>query len=521
MKKTLLFTVVLLLLCAKVKAEDSVRYYFKTSSVIGLDGYGSHYLNANRWGVYADERQNIVQQLGFVLPYQYKKLELELGAELLLRNASKNPYLYPNKDFSSYFQQAYLQLNYGQLKFLLGVKQEKSDDYGGDLSTGSLARSSNARPLSQIAAGFKDFVGVPFTQDYVQIKGWLSHAWLENDRYVKNAYVHEKNLYFRLFKPLPVNFEFGLQHFAQWGGESPNPIYGNLPSTFKDLVKYVVFAEGRTDGSFNETNALGNHLGTFDFALNLNLDAYDFQYYVQKPYEDGSSILGIENIWMNRDFRMGLQVQNKNSTALVSGLLIEWVRTDYQGGPGISSIGDYNHSHPDAPIEDDPDGTKYNNGHPYGGRNNYYNNSVYSDSWTSRGNVMGTPLFSTKSQLSRFYEDGSKALNGPTILNNRVRAIHLGVEGNLHPRMNYKFMATYSINYGNYSGAYTSGINWKKIEDYFYVNGKKQYYFLYETNYQFKNPHWSANAALGVDVGEMTNNVGLMLGVKWRGAFEF
>ena len=536
MKKTLLFTVVLLLLCAKVKAEDSVRYYFKTSSVIGLDGYGSHYLNANRWGVYADERQNIVQQLGFVLPYQYKKLELELGAELLLRNSSKNPYLYPNKDFSSYFQQAYLQLNYGQLKFLLGVKQEKSDDYGGDLSTGSLARSSNARPLPQIAAGFKDFVGVPFTQDYVQIKGWLSHAWLENDRYVSNAYLHEKNAYIRLGDPLPVSLEMGFQHFAQWGGTSSNPKLGKLPGSVKDFLKYVIMPNGvenAPDELSNETNALGNHLGTIDLAVNIKTKPFNFQFYIQKPFEDGNNV-GVnkffQKFWNNKDFRLGFHLKNKNEKSLLSGVLFEFVKTDYQGGPGVSDPPRTGEKDADGfpTYEEDPDGTKYNNGYAYGGRDNNYNNSIYQSGWTHHGQIMGTPLFSTKRQLSRFYEDGHEALYGSTILNTRIRAVHLGIEGNLHPRMAYRFMATYSENYGSYNGYIVSDptrtsenpIKWKFNEDYFYADGKKQYYFLYETNYQFKNPHWSANAALGVDVGEMTNNAGIMLGVKWSGAFE-
>ena len=49
------------------------------------------------------------------------------------------------------------------------------------------------------------------------------------------------------------------------GGRMP----GNQPSAFKDFLKIIISADGHDEGG-SHVNALGNHLGIWDFYYQIN-----------------------------------------------------------------------------------------------------------------------------------------------------------------------------------------------------------------------------------------------------------
>ena len=77
-----------------------------------------------------------------------------------------------------------------------------------------------------------------------------------------------------------------------------------------------------------------------------------------------------------------------------------------------------------------------------GGVDNYFNNGTYSSGWTNYGRVIGLPLILASAPNA----DG--VVMG--IVNNRVRAYHFGVKGNVFDGVPYIFKSTYSSNWGRY-----------------------------------------------------------------------
>jgi hypothetical protein len=85
-----------------------------------------------------------------------------------------------------------------------------------------------------------------------------------------------------------------------------------------------------------------------------------------------------------------------------------------------------------------------------GGLDDYFNNGEYRSGWTYFGRTVGLPLM-----IPRAPEE-----NGITMgyICNRVRAHHIGIQG-LAGTVSYSFKATYSSNWGRYSGNETTLFN--------------------------------------------------------------
>ena len=52
--------------------------------------------------------------------------------------------------------------------------------------------SGNALPIPQFSIALTDYVDIPFTHGWLQIKGELAHGWLGSNRYL-DSYYHGKN----------------------------------------------------------------------------------------------------------------------------------------------------------------------------------------------------------------------------------------------------------------------------------------------------------------------------------------
>jgi hypothetical protein len=176
-----------------------------------------------------------------------------------------------------------------------------------------------------------------------------------------------------------------IQHYAQWGGSSPD--FGKLNSNFEAFVD-VFFArrtsEIEVEGEL--LNAVGNHLGSFLLDYSLTTSVGNFSLYHEHPFEDGSGTRLAnfpDGVW-------GAYFQ-PTEPKIVSGMLYEFITTDNQSKGGV-------------------------------GADNYFSNTIYRSGWTYEGNSIGLPLFIVNSNIE------VTSLNSP-IISNRVISHHLGFTG--------------------------------------------------------------------------------------------
>jgi len=291
------------------------------------------------------------------------------------------------------------------------------------LSSGSLHWSRNTRPMPKLLLSTNGYVDVPFTQGYAQFSGLLSHGWFGDDGYVKDAYLHHKNVYVNAGGKLPVNISMGLQHYAVWGGVSPDPAIGALPSDF-DAFTRVFFSKKGEDSipgvPLNESlNKIGNHLGSWHYGVDIKLDKYLIGIYYQTIFEDYSGF----SKFIMKDGLWGLSLKTKDAKKLISAFTYEFVHTSYQSGP------------PEAIHTAKSKGN-----------DNFFNNGIYKSGWTYNHFTIGTPLISSPALL----DDGTIYTTN-YISNNRVVAHHFGLQGEINNLLTYRMMLTLSDNYGLYN----------------------------------------------------------------------
>jgi hypothetical protein len=361
-------------------------------------------------------------------------------------------------------QRAYAEIKIPFLVFWAGMKEEIIGNQDSTLSLGSTVWSTNARPMPKLVLATPGYVDIPFTKGYVEINGSLSHGWFEKDRYVKNVYLHQKHLHLRFGGDYFINGSLGLIHFAQWAGSSPDPRFGELPSDC-DAYKRVFFAQKGDSAivNINEAiNTLGNHLGSWNYRIDLKAEHFIFSLYYQTIFEDNSG----KSEPFNRDGILGVSFASKDPNKIVNRVVFEYLNTTYQSGS----------------THDLSDSIKLT------GNDNYFNNYIYRSGWTYNGMTLGTPLITSPI----FNEDGSDQ-----ILNNRVLAFHLGLQGKLG-KINYRSFFTYSINKGTYNTPIDPS--------------KNQFSWYLETLFPSIWQGIDMNVMLAADIGQLYgNNLGVNL----------
>lgn len=495
----LVFTLFILIYTNKVLAQlDSVRYRIQTQTALSNQGYLPLWIVSNRHGVLEDGTDFLLRA-GFEAPYiKGKKFDISYGLDIVGK-----------KDLArSRIQQGFLKVKYGIIEVRGGRIEETINLQHETLSSGSLAQSRNAMPIPKVAITIPEYANVPFTKGYLAFKGYFGHGWLGEDRAVKNVYLHEKNLYLKAGGDLPVNVYGGFVHFAIWGGEDAS--LGQLPSGFRDYIRVFqgkeAIDEGE-DGQFihEKINALGNHLGIYDFGLVGKFHEYKLSVYHQTPWEDLTSL----KLFKSKDRLLGMSIQNSNKKRVVSEVVYEYLFTKYQSGPG----------HPD------PRPGQSNYGFPYGGRDNYYNNGIYTSGWTYKNNIIGTPLFITNIRSGNYFDDLRNSKK--SIVSNRVIAHHLGVGGYLGQWISYKALATFTRNYGTYGGLLYrgkdpfAGMDPEIANDYIFYLPMDQVYCLLEFNTVLPfNRNITMQTGIGFDTGKMSKNIGVLFGLQWNGVMK-
>ncbi|QJW88310.1 hypothetical protein HNV11_02440 [Spirosoma taeanense] len=334
--------------------------------------------------------------------------------------------------------EAYLKGRVGAFEVYAGRRREIVGLVDTLLTTGAYAWSGNALPIPKIQIGLPAFTSIPFTKGVFSIMGAFAHGWFENsDRLVKGSYLHHKYFYGRLGKPTwRVRFYGGFNHQVIWGGYADPSVLGpvvaidgKLPSSIRNYPAVVFGTRGdpqdKTITSF-EWNRIGNHLGSVDAALEINLNHWNLFGYRQFLYDDGSLFYGT-NL---EDGLNGLRIRNNDqpggSAFFLRQITLEYLYTGSQGG-SVFVIDDEKRR----------------------GKDDYFNHSQFIDGWTYFGRTIGTPFLTPQSEVRPDSPDHSIG-----IANNRVSVAHFGLSALLFATVELTTRLSFSKNAGTYNVPY-------------------------------------------------------------------
>jgi len=358
---------------------------------------------------------------------------------------------------------AYFKLKKNNLFVSFGRKKFDRDSF--ILSSGSLIESSNAIPIPKVSFGIDQYHEVEIGKIQFSLKGNFAHGWLDKGQYIKAPFLHEKSLYLKKNLFDGYSFSFGLAHKALWAGETI--IHGKQPGGIKDFIR-VFFARPGSEKSIaqEKENTLGNHLGIWDFSIEKEYNNKLIKIYLEHPFEDESSARWILNEF---DGKYGISVSQKKSN-LLSNFVYEYLNTMDQSGKEGASDSTY-------------------------GWDNYYNHYIYQSGWTYYGRIIGNPLFTLGSNKGR-YSDGIY------IINNRIKAHHIGLSGSFIKNINYRILYTYSENYGIFPDEnYYDSIK----QDYVFNGGLVQRSGMIELLYNDVWRRLDLTLAYGIDNGDLLN----------------
>ncbi len=254
-----------------------------------------------------------------------------------------------------------------------------------DLTSGSMLISQNAMPMPKIGINFS--YNLKRNKKY-SFYGGLAHAsFEENQVYKESPNLHEKFIYLN-YKDNDKLFGLGFVHEAIWGGKTENY---NFPSSFKDYFKVFISADGPLLPGESHPNALGNHLGIWDFYF-YSFNKITTKIYYQHFFEDTSGLRfanKYDGLW-------GIEfLDNENNNSF----LIEYLDTTHQ--------------------DDDP---------PYV-YETYYNHYQYTDGWSYKNQALGNPHINFTSM-------------------NPLKVLHLGLS-NKNSNFTSKFLLSRKVNDGD------------------------------------------------------------------------
>ena len=373
-----------------------------------------------------------------------------------------NSFLKSNSN-SQIIEKGYLIIKKNVFYFSVGRFNQNISNESKLLSTGSLSISNNALPLPMIDIGINEFTPVIFRQFNFQFKGGLSHGWFNKNQYLKAPYLHQKNLYLKKKINPNQSLTLGIIHMAMWGGETQ--IHLNQPQKISDYLR-IFFLQPASDKGLKQEriNTLGNHLGIWDLAYERDKNQKKLKLYYQHPFEDESGARWLSNGF---DGLYGIEILS-NEKKLISQFLYEYLNTMNQSGSEGASDSTY-------------------------GWDNYYNHYIYQSGWTYNKRVIGNPLFTLG------YNKGSYS-DGTYIINNRIKAHHIGILGSLSKKIKYKIFITYSKNFG----IFPDKAKFKQANKiYRFNNGLIQHSTLLQLEFNNLINDFNVQVSYGIDRGEL------------------
>ncbi len=462
---------------------DSLQLNAGSLGTVAKQGYQPLWLVANRWGAITDQQYDASTYFGFrnthVFGKKYSSKFNPTGVEQPLFYVNYGANIINNNHFqNTIFQEGYVKAGYKHLEIRYGRFKDIPGEVDKDLSSGSLGVSGNALPIPKLSIALTDYVNVPFTNGWLQVKGQLSHGWLGNDRFL-NSYYHEKTLYVRAGKKKLKVF-VGFQHYVEWGGRRDSI---QLDRSFKGFLNVFFSRSNADDGSGIDPQSIikygnyfaGDQRGVFELGFDLETNDAMLHFYHQTPF-DGTWGVDIRNI----DNLSGLSLVPKNENSLLKKVLVEFIYTKQAENYA-------------PPLQ----------------RQAYYNNGYYKTGWEYDGQIVGTPLFINRTRAqdyTYFQQRGIKPFdwNSSNIPGNSNIIYNQIIGGNigLLLRFNDQFSGKTKVTYTN--GQYgNSGPN------------LGQFYSLQELYYGVSN-NLNLSAGFALDAGDFSHNVGGLVGVHYR-----
>ncbi len=298
--------------------------------------------------------------------------------------------------------------------YFLSIGRNQNQKTSNSLSSGSLLETSNSLGIPKLSFGNVDFYSVSILNNEFLLKAQISHGIFEKDKYLRPPLLHEKLLIISKKFSNGYRASLGLDHRAMWGGQTE--LHGRQPQTFQDFIKVFFARPGSVNSIYQEReNTLGNHLGSWMISIEKKLDENFFKVYYEHPFEDESGARWLLNKF---DGRYGISI-NALEDKLITNIVYEYLNTMNQSGSKPSSDSTY-------------------------GWDNYFNHYLYQSGWTYNNRMIGNPLFTVGSNYGRYS-------NNKYIINNRIKAHHIGIDGIIAANIKYKILFTLSRNYGIYS----------------------------------------------------------------------
>lgn len=419
---------------------QTVTYDLTAETAVGTGDFTAFQLTANRHHVLST-RPNTAYLRGAVnAEHQLAEDWILSGAVDLIGSV--------HADHKVYLQQCYANLGWKDFFFEVGAREQKPVLRNELLSSGTFGKGTNAKPIPQIHVGTKDFWTIPYTKGWLQASfdfgygkfldsnyredNFLQHPGA-NIKYTTGILYHQKHLYFRTNPEKMFFVTAGIEHVAQFGGTNHDFTKGTEKVTSKDtnLKAFWKVILPLGDSNYYENDAMedwvyGNHLGSMTVQLGWNIDKeHLLQAYLDNIFEDGSGIRksnGWDGLW-------GLEYHNKSEgRQYVRGAVVEYFQTTNQSGPLHYDGGDY------------PEPIRSQITDKVTGNDDYYNHEFYCG-YAHYGMTPGNPLIT-----SPIYNK-----NGDShYLDNRVKAWHVGVNGEITDRLSYLVKGSYREGWGTY-----------------------------------------------------------------------
>jgi hypothetical protein len=366
------------------------------------------------------------------LPHQKKRLDWGVGIKGIATISAPSLYKIP----TFLLPEAYLKIKWGKVELLAGKRQEVVGLGDTLLTSGFVVWSGNALPIPKIQIHTPDFVELGFTKKLLAFRAGYAHGWFANS-YIRGSYLHQKYLYVRLGKPgWRVRVVAGLNHQVQWGGHAdylvgtPLAVNGHLPTSFQDYLSLITgrYPEALQNDRFTDfdgTNRIGNHIGSYDIAIEWRQSDQNWLLYHQHVYEDASG-LALQNV---PDGLTGLRFQKTKLSSAKFQLkrwVLEWLQTTNQSGDTFDQTARYQ------------------------GADNYFNHSQYREGWTYQGRTIGTPFIAPYTELAPDVAN----LGGSFFPNNRLTAWYTALEAAFYKGPTIQTRLAYSRNLGTFSKPY-------------------------------------------------------------------
>lgn len=479
-RSTALLSFLLLIIATQANTQfaDSLQVEIGTVATMASKEYQPLWLIANKFGTIADRKSDLSSHFSLSNIHRFN------GSK---KNDSANKPFYISYGLSAYnnnhfnetfITEAYLKTGYKKLEFRAGRFLETTGEMNAGTSSGSLGISGNAIPIPKIGFAFTNYVPVPFTKGFLQFRGQISHGWYGNDRYMKDAFYHEKIFYMQIGKK-KFKLYGGVQHFVEWGGRRGHI---QLEKSWKGFLDVLLVKESDDGSVGTSTNGIlpnrpGDQRGLVEAGFKFDAKNVLIQGYQQTLFETG------RDVDIRNDSRIiGLLVASKKSTSIIQNITAEFLFT--------KNMLDF------VEIRD---------------RQSFYNNGFYKTGWEYKDNIIGTPLFTNRVRGSKYFSSvqpynwdapDNTIISNTNIINNRVVDFHLGMLLRFSKVLDGKTMITYTNNYGTYNTASP------------FVPNKKQLFTMQQLQYRSPIPGLIITAAVGLDAGDLSDNTGFLLGVK-------